>query len=286
MVMVVRYKDCPAGPYDELLYVPGLFSRKETADQYFLSNTRIYVSTDVSVANGRKEWGIPKHRADFSFDPVKGHPSKLRLTVSHPRRNDSTDSSTERARPFFAANLSDSKVTPFALPVRTSWLEWSISRWLMDGYEATLIQPALSSSVDVRAQVDAGTGSDEHAREAAKGQLAYLEETDQTVDAFTGSSGETLAFTPTATGWGKLCYLESLASIEPRSDTTSSSETDRLGAEGEGRVGGEVDEWSGFGDGVGFPKFKVAQEGLIPGRGVHLTSFEMHIPAKVVVPPS
>lgn len=61
----------PVGPYDELIYVPGLFSRRprqplrtgRTAAEpieYFPSITRIYVSTDESVYNGRKNWGIPK----------------------------------------------------------------------------------------------------------------------------------------------------------------------------------------------------------------------------------
>ncbi len=53
------------GPYDELIYVPGLFSRRSPSDQqqpveYFPAITRIYVSTDESVYNGRKNWGIPK----------------------------------------------------------------------------------------------------------------------------------------------------------------------------------------------------------------------------------
>jgi hypothetical protein len=47
--------------------------------------------------------------------------------------------------------------------------------------------------------------------------------------------------------------------------------------------GGEGEDWSSFGDGKEFPKFQVAKEGIISGRGIRLTSFEMHIPGGVVV---
>ena len=51
------------GPYDELMIIPGLFSRpgKDGGEpSYALAITRIYVSTVASVANGRRLWGIPK----------------------------------------------------------------------------------------------------------------------------------------------------------------------------------------------------------------------------------
>ncbi|GAA5887476.1 hypothetical protein JCM16303_003430 [Sporobolomyces ruberrimus] len=276
MVMIVRYLDCPgkdispsltprrpsrigrfrveleqaklidsvellldtaAGAYDELLYIPGLFSKEEKPEEYFLTTTRIYVSTDLSVANGRVEWGIPKHRAEFEFTPLSPDSSKMHLTVSHP---------TNPPRPFFSAVLTDSKLTPFSMPVSTSWLSWPISRYFMDGYNATLIQPPLPSSLD----------------EPDKAR-STLEGTNQTIKAFTGSEGRTLAFSPVSTGWSRLSYLEVRA------------------PEG-GSEGGEED-WSGFGDGKGFPRFEVAKEGIISGRGVRLTSFKMHIPAGVVV---
>jgi hypothetical protein len=114
----------------------------------------------------------------------------------------------------------------------------------MDVYVATLIQPPLPSSQD----------------EPEKAQ-STLRETNQTIEAFTGSDGKTLAFTPSSTGWSKLSYLEVKAPPE----------------------GGEGEDWSSFGDGKEFPKFQVAKEGIISGRGIRLTSFEMHIPGGVVV---
>ncbi|GAA6021087.1 hypothetical protein JCM11491_004411 [Sporobolomyces phaffii] len=239
MVMVVRYLEGPAGPYDELLYIPGLFSKEDKPTDYFLTTTRIYVSTDESVANGRAEWGIPKHRAKFAFTPLTPDDSRIHLTVSHP---------TEPfPRPFFSAVLVDSQLTPFSLPVSTSWLAWPISRYLMDGYVPTLIQPSLPSSKDHRG-VDTAR--------------SILGETNQTVEAFTGSDGKTLAFTPASKGWSKLSYLEV---------------RDPEGASSSGH------DWTSFGDGKGFPRFQVAREGIISGRGIRLTTFEMHIPGGLVV---
>ncbi|GAA5825397.1 hypothetical protein JCM5353_003616 [Sporobolomyces roseus] len=235
MVMIIRYEQGPAGPYDELLYIPGLFSKEDKPEQYFLTTTRIYVSTDVSVANGRREWGIPKHRANFTFTPLP-RSSKIHLTVSHP--------TSLTPQPFFSAVLSESKLTPCPLPVSTSWLSWSLSKWLMDVYTPTLIQPPLSSAQD----------------EPEKAEFT-LKQTNQTISAFTGSQGKPLAFTPSSTGWSKLSYLEVKA---PEGGT-------------------EEEDWQGFGDGKGFPRFVVAKEGIISGKGVRLTSFKMHIPAGIVV---
>lgn len=63
IVMFVDYAESPAGPYRELLYIPGRFTLPD--GQHAWSVTRIYVSTWESVVNGRRNWGIPKDRADF-----------------------------------------------------------------------------------------------------------------------------------------------------------------------------------------------------------------------------
>lgn len=56
-IMLVRYDSRPVGPYDELLYIPGLFSRGEgNSLVYYYSITRIWVSTEASVVNGRSNW--------------------------------------------------------------------------------------------------------------------------------------------------------------------------------------------------------------------------------------
>lgn len=61
-VMFVDYSQSDAGPYHELLYIPGslAFGQKR-----HLSISKIYVSTWESVVNGHENWGIPKERCDF-----------------------------------------------------------------------------------------------------------------------------------------------------------------------------------------------------------------------------
>jgi hypothetical protein len=68
-MMWVRYREAPIGPYDELIYSPGLVSIN---GRWAFSIARIYVSTWESVVNGRANWGIPKDRADFAFDTLPG----------------------------------------------------------------------------------------------------------------------------------------------------------------------------------------------------------------------
>lgn len=61
-VMFVDYESSDAGPYHELLYIPG--SLQFTEGRH-LSISKIYVSTWDSVVNGHANWGIPKERCDF-----------------------------------------------------------------------------------------------------------------------------------------------------------------------------------------------------------------------------
>jgi hypothetical protein len=66
-VMLVDYHESTAGPYRELLFVPGRFNYK---GKKLYSITKIYVSTMESVVNGRENWGIPKELADFTITPA------------------------------------------------------------------------------------------------------------------------------------------------------------------------------------------------------------------------
>lgn len=68
MVMFVDYADSPAGPYRELLYIPGRFTLPGGRRAW--SVTRIYVSSWDSVVNGRLNWGIPKDHAVFMREPA------------------------------------------------------------------------------------------------------------------------------------------------------------------------------------------------------------------------
>ncbi|WP_207430917.1 acetoacetate decarboxylase family protein [Sabulibacter ruber] len=63
-VMYLNYRTTNVGPYQELLFLPGLF---KVNGQVAFSVSKIYVSTSASAWNGRENWGIPKEIADFSF---------------------------------------------------------------------------------------------------------------------------------------------------------------------------------------------------------------------------
>jgi len=63
-VILADYQTSNVGPYQELLFIPGLFRFGQTTS---FSISKIYVSTQDSVINGRTNWGIPKEQADFRF---------------------------------------------------------------------------------------------------------------------------------------------------------------------------------------------------------------------------
>ncbi len=66
-VMLVNYLESPVGPYKELLIIPGKFNPNKLQ-----SITKIYVDSDPSTINGRKNWGIPKETLPFSWIREKG----------------------------------------------------------------------------------------------------------------------------------------------------------------------------------------------------------------------
>lgn len=63
-VMFINYTDSNIGPYQELLFIPGLF---HIGGRLSFSISRIFVSTYSSMQNGRFNWGIPKELAEFEF---------------------------------------------------------------------------------------------------------------------------------------------------------------------------------------------------------------------------
>lgn len=64
-LMLVDYSSSNAGPYRELLFMPG---KLELNGGRWQRITKIYVSTMDSVLNGRANWAIPKERADFELE--------------------------------------------------------------------------------------------------------------------------------------------------------------------------------------------------------------------------
>ncbi|KLT46231.1 hypothetical protein CC85DRAFT_298922 [Cutaneotrichosporon oleaginosum] len=75
-IMLIRYRDTPVGPYDEMMLLPGKFGYEVDAPsagagkrskKSKLRITRIYVSQRNTTWNGRTNWNIPKHLARFDF---------------------------------------------------------------------------------------------------------------------------------------------------------------------------------------------------------------------------
>ena len=79
IIMLVNYSSSNAGPYQELLFMPGRFIHKGKA---YFSISKIYVSTMESVVNGRENWGIPKELADFNFQKIKDRTERVIVSVS------------------------------------------------------------------------------------------------------------------------------------------------------------------------------------------------------------
>lgn len=75
-VMLLDYTESDVGPYRELLFIPGTYARGR---RRFYSISRIFVSTQVSVDNGRENWAIPKEVADFEVTP-EGRDERVRVS--------------------------------------------------------------------------------------------------------------------------------------------------------------------------------------------------------------
>lgn len=57
VLAIIRYEDTDVGPYDELIVMPGFFVNPHTGKRN-ARITNIYVSTDASVWNGRRNWSM------------------------------------------------------------------------------------------------------------------------------------------------------------------------------------------------------------------------------------
>ncbi|KIK69050.1 hypothetical protein GYMLUDRAFT_633942 [Collybiopsis luxurians FD-317 M1] len=98
LMLLVRYAASPVGPYDELIYVPGKWVYDDGMKGFRI--TTIYVSSNASVFNGRQNWNIPKHLANFDFQTNDLGETSVSVTLP------GSD------KPFFSANL-----LPTTLPI-------------------------------------------------------------------------------------------------------------------------------------------------------------------------
>lgn len=81
VMILANYVTSNIGPYSELLFIPGDF---EYAGSLYKRITKIYVSTQASVDNGKKNWGIPKELAEFDWRKHGNHYSiKVHDKVRH-----------------------------------------------------------------------------------------------------------------------------------------------------------------------------------------------------------
>ena len=76
-IMLVNYKSSNVGPYSELLFIPGKFTYQRSK---LYTVSKIYVSTEASLKNGRNNWGLPKELASFSFIKDGNSIEKIKIT--------------------------------------------------------------------------------------------------------------------------------------------------------------------------------------------------------------
>jgi hypothetical protein len=100
LLMLVNYTQSDAGPYQELLFIPGTTL---IAGKRLPTISNIFVSTEASVVNGRINWGIPKQRADFDWASSE----ETRVTVG------------SGGSPFFQLDFQGQGLQ---FPVNTSWI--------------------------------------------------------------------------------------------------------------------------------------------------------------------
>lgn len=77
-VLFVDYSEAPVGPYHELLFIPGTLGLRGGR---LPTVSKIYVSTQASVDNGRRNWGIPKELARFDVRYGEGGVDRVRMQV-------------------------------------------------------------------------------------------------------------------------------------------------------------------------------------------------------------
>jgi hypothetical protein len=64
-IMFVNYQKSNVGPYYELLLIPGDFVHRSGT---YKKITKIFVSSQISVREGIRNWAIPKEMAEFRWE--------------------------------------------------------------------------------------------------------------------------------------------------------------------------------------------------------------------------
>ena len=110
-LMIVEYQSSNAGPYNEVLLIPGKFNYKGKKKNTI---SKIFVSTMASVENGIRNWAIPKEFADIKFEQESNCCEKITASVG--------------GKEFFSASFSKYW---FPFPVHTAFLPFPLVQ-LMD----------------------------------------------------------------------------------------------------------------------------------------------------------
>ncbi len=144
-LQLIRYSETPVGPYDELLLVPGKFAypaegkdgKREVKKG--LKLTRIYVSTDKTCWNGRKNWNIPKHLAKFEWEDCPDGSVSVRVFPHDTTEVYDATEANPSATPFFKATLKPMRYVP-SFPMSTKLYE-------AIGIDLGLVEPPLPTGV-------------------------------------------------------------------------------------------------------------------------------------------
>ncbi|KAK6450301.1 hypothetical protein FP744_10006551 [Trichoderma asperellum] len=126
-IQIIRYKETPVGPYDELVIVPGKFewikkgSNDEYKSGYAYKATRLYVSQKHTCFNGRANWNIPKHLARFDWEAMPDKSLTVRV-YPHDTSGDETEAMAS-STPFFQATMKPMPFIP-SFPFSSSWLSF------------------------------------------------------------------------------------------------------------------------------------------------------------------
>ena len=140
-VMFVDYADSDVGPYRELLFIPGSVGFSDARRRTI---SRIYVSTEASVVNARRNWGIPKERCDFAVSYGTDRVDEIALAL------DGSELARLRLRHY-----------PPRVPFNGAWIpaRWRTLGQLLEGREYTYTPAARGHLAPARllaARIDGG----------------------------------------------------------------------------------------------------------------------------------
>jgi hypothetical protein len=139
-IQIIRYKESPVGPYDEMFVIPGFWKYNHTdsegnrKEQKNVRISRIYVSQKYTAWNGRNNWNIPKHLARFDWtNDWRGTTVKI---YPHDTTGDKSEANPAQ-KPWFQTTFTEVPI------VR---LPFSTTLYKLLGVDANLAQPPLPSA--------------------------------------------------------------------------------------------------------------------------------------------